>query len=253
MAELRLLLDPPAPGAWNMAVDEVLLETAAATGRATLRFYQWQEPTLSLGYFQSVADRHQHAASRDCPLVRRASGGGAIVHDRELTYSVAIPHHDSRSTSGKLYDVFHLTLIETLSELGVSANLYSPTAAICRDGPPSTSQLQSFLCFQRRTCSDIVCRQAKVVGSAQRRRRSAVLQHGSVLLARSAFAPELPGIAELESIAIDPTELATRWTPRMADRLGLVPRAGKLFEAENRTAEAFVVGRFAKTEHLSRR
>src|SRR5262245_57717493 len=91
MSEIRLLSDPPAPGAWNMAVDEVLLTAAAASGQATLRFYTWNEPTLSLGYFQAAADRQQHAASLACTLVRRASGGGAILHDRELTYSVALP------------------------------------------------------------------------------------------------------------------------------------------------------------------
>ena len=62
----RLLLDPPAAGAWNMAVDEALLEAAAAEGQCTLRFYRWQEPTLSLGYFQAYADRWQHAASSQC-------------------------------------------------------------------------------------------------------------------------------------------------------------------------------------------
>src|SRR6185295_18138238 len=101
---MRLLIDPPGGGAWNMAVDEALLETAATTGQATLRFYQWQEPTLSLGYFQSVADRQQHAASLDCPVVRRASGGGAILPDRELTYSVALPQPVASSA---LYDACH--------------------------------------------------------------------------------------------------------------------------------------------------
>src|SRR5687767_13677741 len=90
MPTLRLLIDPPASGAWNMAVDEALLASAAA-GVATLRFYTWSQPTLSLGYFQHAHQRDAHAASRSCPLVRRASGGGAILHDRELTYSLAVP------------------------------------------------------------------------------------------------------------------------------------------------------------------
>ena len=63
-SDFHLLLDPPAAGAWNMAVDETLLEAAAAEGQCTLRFYQWAEPTLSLGYFQAYADRNQHEASR---------------------------------------------------------------------------------------------------------------------------------------------------------------------------------------------
>src|SRR5437868_3979467 len=88
---LRLIIDSPGDGAWNMAVDEALLETAANTNQATLRLYQWRQPTLSLGYFQLAADRAQHAASAACLLIRRPSGGGAILHDRELTYSIALP------------------------------------------------------------------------------------------------------------------------------------------------------------------
>src|SRR5690242_1143259 len=98
MKEIRLILDPPAPGSWNMAVDEALLETAADAGIATLRFYQWNEPTLSLGYFQAAAERNQHSMSSGCPLVRRASGGGAILHDRELTYSIAMRQSLARSS-----------------------------------------------------------------------------------------------------------------------------------------------------------
>src|SRR3954469_25809962 len=117
MHEIRLLFDPPAPGAWNMGVDEALLETAADCGEGTLRFYQWSEPTLSLGYFQSAEDRRQHAASRSCPLIRRASGGGAILHDRELTYSIALPQPIARSPdSSLLYELCHIALIEALDE-----------------------------------------------------------------------------------------------------------------------------------------
>src|SRR3954447_24341632 len=87
----RLIIDPRAPGPHNMAVDEALLIDAAEHNTAALRFYSWNEPTLSLGYFQNYADRHQHAASLACAVVRRQPGGGAILHDRELTYSLALP------------------------------------------------------------------------------------------------------------------------------------------------------------------
>ena len=80
MPPCRLIVDPPASGAWNMAVDEALLESVADGGPATLRFYQWSEPTLSLGYFQPYADREQHEASRELTVVRRSTGGGALIH-----------------------------------------------------------------------------------------------------------------------------------------------------------------------------
>jgi lipoate-protein ligase A len=254
MLEIRLLIDPPASGAWNMAVDEALLETAATAGQATLRFYEWQEPTLSLGHFQSVSERQQHVASRDCPLVRRASGGGAILHDRELTYSVAISQRDARSTAAsELYDIFHETLTATLRELGIAAELYRITPAVCRGSSALDRGLQPFLCFQRRTCSDIVYGGAKIVGSAQRRRRGAVLQHGSILLARSQFAPELPGIEDLAGVTIEPDALPTRWPPHLASRLRASFRTAELSQTEQCRAEALIQGRFAAAEYLQRR
>src|SRR5436190_23090463 len=98
-----------------MAVDEALLINAAERGTATLRFYRWSEPTLSLGYFQRCDDRHQHAASRECAIVRRQTGGGAILHDRELTYSIALPAtHPFASQSEKLYAAVHDAFIAAI-------------------------------------------------------------------------------------------------------------------------------------------
>ena len=75
----------------NMAIDQAILNSVSRTGVPVLRFYQWAEPTLSLGYFQGVAARAAHGHSDSICCVRRTTGGGAIVHDRELTYSVSIP------------------------------------------------------------------------------------------------------------------------------------------------------------------
>src|SRR2546430_14326658 len=89
----RLLLAPPADGAWNMAVDEVLLDgIAAGSAPPTLRFYTWTPACLSLGYFQpfSVANV-EGCRGLGIDIVRRPTGGRAILHDRELTYSVALP------------------------------------------------------------------------------------------------------------------------------------------------------------------
>ncbi|HUY32596.1 MAG TPA: biotin/lipoate A/B protein ligase family protein [Pirellulales bacterium] len=190
MLSCRLLIDAPAPGIWNMAVDEALLEHAASGGW-TLRFYAWNEPTLSLGYFQAHSDRLTHAASRGLPLVRRASGGGAIVHDHELTYSLSgpAPSASSSATQGRLCAV-HAAWVEVLTGLGVEAHL-------CQAARSTPHAVDPFLCFQRRGAGDVLAGGIKLAGSAQRRRRGAVLQHGSVLLARSDAAPELPGLASL--------------------------------------------------------
>lgn len=198
-----------------MAVDEVLLEEAAERGRTTLRFYQWSEPTLSLGYFQCHAEREAHAASRDCPLVRRASGGGAILHDAELTYSLAMPTDGSKSAAADLYLLMHETLVETLARLGIAAWRHSQTAQTVTAPEP-------FLCFQRRAPGDVLTDNFKIAGSAQRRRGTAVLQHGSVLLRSSPSAPQLPGIADLTGRALAPEELAASWLDSLLTR-GLGP------------------------------
>ena len=218
-----LLLDPPASGAWNMAVDEALLEAAAAEGQSTLRFYRWAEPTLSLGYFQTYGDHFQHEASRGCAVVRRPSGGGAILHDRELTYSLAVPErHPLAATRLRTYRAVHQALIAALGRWGIEAGMLtcseaspartatsSPrsgracpplTMAEATAGKPArfTAEIaeagrdfarEPFLCFQRRSPGDVLVGGVKVAGSAQRRCRGAVLQHGSLLLARSPAAP----------------------------------------------------------------
>src|SRR5260370_6156702 len=90
MKQVRLLPLETATGATNMAADEVLLEAAVA-GSASLRFYTWSEPTLSLGYFQPEVVRHSDPRLAAIPWARRPSGGGALVHHHELTYALALP------------------------------------------------------------------------------------------------------------------------------------------------------------------
>jgi lipoate-protein ligase A len=210
----RLLIHGPSPGTRNMAVDEALLEAADTERVATLRFYEWSEPTLSLGYFQPVNDRRRHPASLNCPFVRRSSGGGAILHDRELTYSVAMPvDRHSAADAARLSQSIHEALVAALANLGISAVLFKETT-------PHPVE-QSFLCFARRASGDLLVGNCKIAGGAQRRRRGAILQHGSVLLGASAFAPELPGLAELTGQAVSATLLTEVFRTAVADRFSL--------------------------------
>ncbi len=246
---LRLLIDPPAAGPWNMAVDEALLETADR-GQCTLRFYQWQQPTLSLGYFQPYEDRWRHEASGSCIAVRRASGGGAIVHDVEVTYSLAIPaRHCLAADRLGLYRAVHVALIETLANWGIHAALCWP--------PPRVSQAKDpFLCFQRRAAGDVLFSEAKIAGSAQRRCRGAVLQHGSVLLDRSLAAPELPGISELTGRRIEPPELIRGWLDRLVGPRPIGWQVEALSDQERSRAAELVdikYGAAAWTENRGRR
>src|SRR5262245_28747446 len=240
MNACRLIVDPPQAGDWNMAVDEALLRSAG-DGITTLRFYQWSEPTLSLGYFQTFADRQTHAASRDCPTVRRASGGGAIVHDRELTYSIAVPIANRLSAYARsLYAALHESLLEALSIWGVSARLCERPAA---SGP--SSQPQPFLCFERRSEGDVLLANAKICGSAQRRHGRAVLQHGSVILGTSPKAPEVEGIEHSAGCVIGRLDLAQQWSAALSSRLGLSWQVGDLTAVEYNAVEEFCRVRFA--------
>jgi lipoate-protein ligase A len=231
-----LLIDPPASGAWNMAVDEVLLEAADAEGQCTLRFYQWEEPTLSLGYFQTYSDRWRHQASGRSAVVRRASGGGAILHDRELTYSFAVPNcHPLAADRLGFYRAVHLALIEVLADWGIEATLHSQS-------PPTTSQ--PFLCFQRRSPGDVVVGGVKIAGSAQRRSRGAVLQHGSVLLARSAAAPELDGLKELANKSIEPESMIEKWLEKLTKTPPEMVKNGLLTASQRGRAAALAVEKY---------
>ena len=232
-----------ARGAWNMAVDEVLLGTASESQVSTLRLYSWQPTTVSLGYFQKHEDRKEHAASLDCELVRRASGGGAIVHDQELTYSFALPS-ENRFGVEQLYYGFHETLVETLAQFGVTAVLHTSEEGLRSD---------AFLCFQRRAAGDVVVDGHKIAGSAQRRSQGGLLQHGSLMLAQSVHAPELPGIRELAGIEISPAEFVRVWLPRLTSELNIHLQPDHLTDKENAAVDNLVSQRFANADWTLRR
>jgi lipoate-protein ligase A len=175
----RLLIDGPAGGAWNMAVDEVLLDgVASGAAPPTLRFYQWRPACLSLGYFQPF-DVVNLASCRalGVEIVRRPTGGRAILHDRELTYSVALPAAVLGHDGGVLPSYYRLSLAlqEGLRRLGVAAAL-APESAVT--GSPEHGPV----CFDRPSTHEILLDGRKLIGSAQMRRGGGLLQHGSILI-----------------------------------------------------------------------
>jgi lipoate-protein ligase A len=217
---LRLFPHEDADGPTNMALDEALLDLVTGDPRASaFRTYGWSEPTLSLGYFQAIADAESEPRWRGVPLVRRPTGGGAIWHDRELTYVLAVPAgHPLARRSGELYRAVHATIASLFAGFGVEARRRGES-----DAPAGTAR-RPFLCFNDRDPNDLVAGRVKVAGSAQRRRAGAVLQHGSILLAGSARTPELIGAADLASVPFEPerwSELLRRGLP---ESLGLLPR-----------------------------
>ncbi len=248
----RLIVDPPQSGSWNMAVDQALLASVVAGGRPVLRFYRWSPATISLGYFQPYAQRHQHPASGRCPLVRRSTGGGAIVHDRELTYSLCMPL--DKTALGQIREVLnrvHQAMIDRLNQWGVG-----PCHMMGAAEPESMRA--PFLCFQRRANGDVLVGRHKIIGSAQRKVRGALLQHGSLLLGRSEFAPELPGLTELGDEPTNPwpqdvAKLASQLGADISQYLGLSVFGGELTENERHVARSIQQSRFNTEKWTKRR
>jgi lipoate-protein ligase A len=183
---IRLLPFARADGATNMSADEAMLESAAG-GVASLRFYTWTAPTLSLGYFQPASDRHADANLARLAWVRRSTGGAAIVHHHELTYALALPSGKEWASAEHWICRFHHTLQRVLAAHGVRAH-----AVVCGE----ERKLGAVVCFLHQTPGDLLIGGSKVAGSAQRKMRGALLQHGSVLLHRSEFVPHLAGVCD---------------------------------------------------------
>jgi lipoate-protein ligase A len=211
---LRLLPFAAADGATNMAADEALLESAAA-GFASLRFYTWTEPTLSLGYFQPAAARD---ATPGVPWVRRSTGGAAILHHHELTYALALPPGANWHTGEPWVCRVHHLLRDELADAGLTAK-----AVVCGE----EQKLGEVLCFLDQTAGDLLVEGSKVAGSAQRKWKGALLQHGSILLRHSPHAPHLAGVFDFAGRELFTAEqLASRLAARIAVSAGCAVECG---------------------------
>lgn len=162
-----------------MALDEALLLTTGSDQMPRFRFYYWSQPTISLGYFQ---DYNTFLATfpkfSGFPIVRRLTGGGAILHDREITYCLTLPAGHPLYKAGPIaaYTLVHQAIADCLAPLGLVLSLRpkDPNYARVRDEPE--------FCFARPCPTDLVHPTGKLVGSAQRRLPTAFLQHGSIIL-----------------------------------------------------------------------
>jgi lipoyl(octanoyl) transferase len=176
----RLLDTGPADGFTNMATDEAILEVYAAKGGPpTLRFYTWSPPALSLGYGQPIDTNINLAQCQTLGIdvVRRPTGGRAVLHDHEVTYSVVIRADDPRVISGVLasYLTISQALIRGLSYLGIAAELLP-----LRRSPLPPSDHVSPVCFATPSSYEVAVQGRKIIGSAQRRAHGAIMQHGSI-------------------------------------------------------------------------
>jgi lipoyl(octanoyl) transferase len=181
-AQWRFLDSGPADGFTNMAIDEALLKVLAAErGVPTLRFYSWSPPALSLGYGQLTVGKIdlRRCMSLGIDVVRRSTGGGAVLHDHEVTYSVVLRADDPRLAPGLLasYLMISHALVRGLSYLGISAELVP-----IRRGALLSSGRTSPACFATLSSYEVAVAGRKLIGSAQRRVQDLIMQHGSIPL-----------------------------------------------------------------------
>lgn len=179
LAKWRLIIESAArSGPANMAIDHAIAEAAAKEeSLPTLRYYRWSPPALSLGRHQSVSEiDFEAAASYGYEVVRRTTGGRAILHIDELTYSIMAPKNEPRVQGGIMDSYLRLSraLLNGLKQLGVEAET---AAAGIRVGKEVSAA-----CFEVPSAYEITVAGRKLIGSAQSRRRGYVLQHGTLPL-----------------------------------------------------------------------
>jgi len=179
--EWRLIDSGPGPGAWNLALDEAIFQSVrAGTSPPTLRLYRWSSPTLSIGYAQD-RDRdvdRDACRERGIAVIRRVTGGRAVLHDAEVTYSVLAPEGLPGFGTGleEAYRRIAAGLVAGLRLLGIRAAAPSPGPRGSSRGPRQAA------CFAAAARHEIAVGGRKLIGSAQRREGGAFLQHGSILM-----------------------------------------------------------------------
>ena len=227
----RLLLDGDAHGFWNMGVDEALAASAAAGGPATLRLYAWRGAWLSLGYAQRASPERAGACrAAGTGVVRRATGGRAVLHGSDLTYAVAAHESALPDGLGATYELVGDALADAVAGLGIAAERAIPTGAAGA----------GFDCFAAPAGDEFCVDGRKLVGSAQLRAGGAVLQHGSLRLApdppEACRAAGLPGSAATSLVEIGCAASAERVRALLVAAfeaaLGASLRPGQLNRAE---------------------
>ncbi len=155
--------------AFNMALDEALLEAASCLGKPVLRFYGWTEPAATFGYFQKYVDVERTTLLR--PLIRRPTGGGIVPHDADWTYSAVYPpgHEWHSLKAEESYRCVHEWIQSAFAQLNVATEL----APCCKKSAPGQ-------CFAGHEKSDLLWRGKKIAGAAQRRNKLGLLIQGSV-------------------------------------------------------------------------
>ena len=255
--DYRLLVSAPADGATNMATDAALLARARQTGEAVFRVYAWSRPTVSFGRHQLARGCYdlELARARSIDFVRRPTGGRAILHHREITYSVTAPVAPFGSLR-ESYRTVNRLLLEALRALGVDA---SEADRSSRTPIPSLAP-----CFEAPVAGELVAGGRKLVGSAQVRDGEAFLQHGSILVDNDQYLlgdlregrdppPSPATLRELTGRVVTVPEFAEALEQTLSAHHGSAPDSLELEESLLDDVQSLVRTRYAVAEWTWRR
>jgi len=232
------------PARLQMGLDEALLTLA---GPPTLRLYRWQPATVSIGYFQRAAA----FAQTPFEVVRRLTGGGAICHDREITFALTVDCNRLPNAIEASYRLVHDAIRAALASAGVNADdppVGTPAAAV----RPADSW-----CFAEPTCLDLITpRGGKIVGSAQRRVRQPrprVLHHGSIVISPPAYPAACGAVDEFTDASGVEQQIEHALCQGIAAALDMGARAGELTPAELTRGHQLAEERYGNDRHTHRR
>lgn len=262
--------------AMNMAVDEAILQLhSEGKTPPTVRFYTWNPATLSIGYFQKATKEIDLALVQEKGIgfVRRATGGRAVLHDQELTYSVVVSeeHPKMPSSVTEAYKVISMGLLHGFQNLGLAAEMVSLAS---EEEKEKYSSPGSSACFDSPSWHELVVEGKKVAGSAQTRQKGVILQHGSILLdmdvellfsllqfsserlkerMMESFRQKAVTINQVSSRPVQLPEAMDAFRRGFASGLGVELVDSELTAEEKALAEELAVGRYATDEWNFRR
>ncbi len=232
-----------------MAADEAVLNLFPKLKMPTLRFYGWVHPTLSIGRFQSVKEINlEECRRRGYEFVRRPTGGRAVLHDQELTYSVVCPVEILSESVVKSHEMLSEALALGLEQLGLQAKLTK--------GGRAAASSSTSACFAAPSWAELTVNGKKVIGSAQMRSKHAILQHGSIplrldpdklqaiLRTKAVIKHKAAGLNELGDGAVSITALKEAIKKGFEQRFEIEFQAGELTEEELALSRRLVVEKY---------
>jgi lipoyl(octanoyl) transferase len=262
MSVWRMIEDGPGEAAWNMGVDEAIAEACRREhAPPTLRFYTWEKPALTIGYFQKW-DRninHNVCDKEGTPVVRRITGGRGVIHGDDLTYCVSAGSRVAElpNTIRETYLVISRAIVHGLRQLGVYADTASASSGYSAPSP---------VCFLSVSRQEVVCHGRKIIGSAQRRWKDGMLQQGSVLLCnnpeayhRFFYSPDrrhpdqivqdcqnrIAGLDEFIPTGVLPQTIIDQIANGFEKVLGITFKRGELTPLERRRAEELTLRKYS--------